>query len=318
MPSILREISEWGTDLPYWEQAALEKIISEVDPSTENSLEELLQYLLEDAGLADQKGERPVLKFSLKVDDGSDVEKHNSLRLKRISNLHNINALVPDQVLEFDDQLTVIFGSNAAGKSGYARVIASAAFTRGDQLILRDISQPADESEPLSADIELDKEGEPVKIHHEIGQICPEMRSFYVFDSTSVRAHLSRSNPMSFSPAGLEYLTQLVDVTDAVRKRLQNRVDLLTCENPFPLRFTGGETAVTAIINALDAQTDLSAIRQLGTLSTKEIERIKFLDKEIARLKSANIPEQIAEFNQVISDLNLLVIGLENIGESNK
>lgn len=315
MPSILREISEWGTTLPYWEQAALEKIVAGADITADDTLEELLQYLLEDAGLAEPKGERPALKFAQKVDESADTEKHNALRLKRISNLHNINALVPDQVLEFDDQLTVIFGSNASGKSGYARVIASAAFTRGDKLILRDISKPASDNEPLSADLELNIEGEPVKIHHEIGQVCPEMRSFYVFDSTSVRAHLTHANPMSFSPAGLEYLTRLVEVTDGVRKHLQQRIDLLTCENPFPLRFIGGETAVTAEINTLGAQTDLSRIQQLGTLSAEEIEQIQFLDKEIARLKSANIPEQIAEFDQVISDLNLLADGLENIGK---
>ncbi len=315
MPSILREISEWGAGLPYWEQAALEKIIAGVDISADDTLEELLQYLLEDAGLTEQKGDRPVLKFSQKGDESTDIEKHNALRLKRISNLHNINALVPDQVLEFDDQLTVIFGSNASGKSGYARVIASAAFTRGDKLILRDISKPAIDNEPLSADIELDIEGKPVTIHHEIGQVCPEMRSFYVFDSTSVRAHLTHTNPMSFSPAGLEYLTQLVGVTDGVRNHLQQRINLLACENPFPLRFIGGETAVTAVVNTLGAQTDLPRIRQLGTLSPEEIEQIQFLDKEIARLKSANIPEQIAEFDQIISDLNMLVDGLEKIGE---
>ena len=314
MPSILSEISEWGAALPYWEQAALEKIVTGI-AITDDTLDELLQYLLEDADLATRKGEHPALKFSQVVAESDDTEKHDTLRLKRISNLRNINALVPNQVLEFGAQLTVIFGSNASGKSGYARVIASAAFTRGDRLILRDISKPADDKEPLSADIVVETKGKPVTIHHEIGQLCPEMRSFYVFDSTSVRAHLTHSNTMSFSPAGLEYLTRLVEVTDSVRKHLQQRIDQLTCVNPFPLHFIGGETVVTPVINNLGANTDLSLIRQLGTLSDDEIKQIKLLDREIARLKSANIPEQIAELEQTILDLNLLVTGLENIGD---
>lgn len=315
MPSIVREISEWGSTLPYWEQAALEKIVAGI-PITDDILDELLQYLLEDAGLAVQKGKRPVLKFSQLAADSDDDEKHDTLRLKRISNLRNINALVPNQVLEFGDQLTVIFGSNGSGKSGYARVIASAAFTRGDKQILRDISKPLDDKETLSADLELEIEGEAVKIHHEIGQLCPEMRSFYVFDSTSVRAHLTHSNPMSFSPAGLEYLTRLVGITDGVRKRLQQRIDQLNCTNPFPMRFVGGETAVTQGINALGAQTDLAVLRHLGTLSDDEVKRIRTLDREIALLKSANIPEQIAELEQTVYDLNLLARALAGIGDA--
>jgi len=141
MPSILREISEWSTTLPYWEQAALEKIVSGVT-YTDGVYEELLQYLLEDAGLAESNGSRPELQFPQAALKEEDIEKHNTIRLKRISNLRNINALVPDQVLEFCDQLTVIFGSNGSGKSGYARVLASASFTRGDKQILRDITKP--------------------------------------------------------------------------------------------------------------------------------------------------------------------------------
>lgn len=312
MPSILREISEWSTTLPYWEQAALEKIVSGVT-FTDGIYDELLLYLLEDVGLETQNGARPELSFPTAANSDEDTEKHNSVRLKKISNLKNINALVPDQILEFGDQLTVIFGSNGSGKSGYARVLASASFTRGDKEILRDISKPVDETDSLSADLVILREGQPTRIHHEIGQVCPEMHSFYVFDSTSVRAHLTRSNPMSFSPAGLEYLTRLAEVTDTVRKRLQQRIDNKSCDNPFTLRFVGGETAVTQIVNQLGPLTDLALVQQLGTMSTEETQRIVILDREIAQLKSADIPAQINEINEVISDLNLLVVNVNGL-----
>lgn len=315
MPSILREISEWSATLPYWEQAALEKIVSGVNIN-DVVYDALLQFLLEDAGLAEPLGTRPELHFPYIADGEEEVERHNTIRLKRISNLRNINALVPDQILEFCDQLTVIFGSNGSGKSGYARVLASASFTRGDKQILRDISKPMDDTDPLSADLDLDVEGRSIRIHHKIGEVCPEMHSFYVFDSTSVRAHLTRSNPMSFSPAGLEYLTRFAEVTDAVRKCLQQRIDQLNCANLFPMRFIGGETSVTRIMNDLGPQTDLTVIRQLGTLVDEEVQKITTLDHDIALLKSANIPKQIAEFNQIISDLNLLVEKISGLDET--
>jgi len=315
MPSVISQIAEWGTTLPYWEQAALERIFSGVK-ITDETLDELLQYLLEDAGLALQEGERPVLQFSKYITEDDDSEKHDRVRLKRIGNLHNINALVSDQILEFSDQLTLIFGDNGSGKSGYARVIASASFTRGDKQVLPDITKHLNEGEALTADLEIMMDGELAVIHHEIGQVCPEMLSFYVFDSTSVRAHLTDSNPMSFSPAGMEYLTKLVEVTDGVRKHLQQRIEKISCENPFPMRFTGGETEVTHLVNELGAETDLGLIRHLGTLTEEEVRRIDDLDRQIAALKSANIPEQIVELEQTIFDLDLLARTLTNIDES--
>ena len=314
MPSILKEISEWASTLPYWEQAALEKIVAGVE-ITDETLEQLLNYLLEDAGLEPRKASRPTLKFSQAV-ERDDSERHDMVRLRRIANLRNINALVPDQTLEFCDKLTVIFGANGSGKSGYARVIASAAFTRGDKQILPDITKPQVSHEPLSALLELEIEGEPVKIQHEIGQVCAEMRSFYVFDSTSVRAHLTHSNPMSFSPAGLEILTRLVEVTDGVRSRLQQRVDQMRCSNPFPLRFSGGESEVSRMIDALGAKSNLDEIRRLGTLSEVEIGHIREMDLEIARLKSENVPEKIRELEQTIADLIELAEKLQVIGDA--
>jgi len=305
MASILREIIDWGTNLPYWEQAALDKILSGAQ-FTDETYDELLQYLLEDAGLANPAGQRPTLSIFQANSDREESQSHTSVRLKRISNLRNINALVPDQTLEFCDTLTVIFGSNGSGKSGYARVLGNASFTRGDRQILPNVTKPFDLSDPLSADFDLLVAGEQKHIHHIMGQPFIEMQSFYVFDSTSVHAHLTRSNRVSFSPAGLEYLTRLAEVTDLVRKRLQQRIDQLNCGNSFPKRFLQGDTAVTRLVNQLSAQTEISAIRQLGTLSDKEIQQIGELDRKIAELKSQDVPKKITDVNQTISDLSLL------------
>jgi len=52
MTSVLTELSQWAITLPYWEQAALDKIVTGVQ-FTDSEYEELLQYLLEDADLAE-------------------------------------------------------------------------------------------------------------------------------------------------------------------------------------------------------------------------------------------------------------------------
>ena len=209
--------------------------------------------------------------------------------------------------MEFGDDLTVIFGSNGSGKSGYARVIGSAAFTRGDKQILRNVitAQPSDE--PLSADLEIKTEyGKIIPIHYIVGDACPILCSFYVFDSTSVKNHLTKENPMKLFPSGLGVLTSLSTLTDQIRKALEERCASKDCvKNVFDSLFVG-DLKVKTLIKSLGHATDLKVLEQLATISEKERERATQLELQIAEIHSQRIQETISNLNQEIQDLENL------------
>lgn len=310
MMNVLQELSQWATTLQYWEQAALDKVVSGAK-FKDSDYNEVLQYLLEDAGLAEPAGSRPALRFSKDVDAQPAVP----VRLVKISNLQNINALIPGQILTFGPAMTAIYGGNGSGKSGYARVLGCAGFTRGDQEVLPDVTRPTDESITLSADIEIWDGTSNRVIKYEIGRQCPDLASCYVFDSTSVRVHLTESNALSFSPAGLSYLTRLAEVTDEVRNRLKARVQECSQPHCFDAIFQG-DSEVTELIANLGPDTDLEALRQMAALSPDEIGRVKELDLEIARLKTQDVSKQIADLTQSVNDLENLITRLHEAQEA--
>ena len=61
------------------------------------------------------------------------------LHLQRIDGLCGVNALPEGSALTFAPGLTVIYGQNGAGKTGFARLIANACFSRHKPEILSDI-----------------------------------------------------------------------------------------------------------------------------------------------------------------------------------
>ncbi|MBC8449290.1 MAG: hypothetical protein H8D78_16200 [Chloroflexi bacterium] len=191
MASVLGEILEWATSLQYWEQAALHKVLRG-KPFTEDDYQELLTYLLEDAGLIDSGGQRPVLGFAQR----STEADQRPIRLVAISDLQNINALVEKQTLTFSPNLTAVSGRNGSGKSGYARVLGCVGFTRGDRDVLPDVTRSDCDNLVLSAVIEVADGSSTRKIYYEVGTPCPDLSSVYVFDSTSVRVHLNESNTL--------------------------------------------------------------------------------------------------------------------------
>lgn len=311
MTSIIQEIRTWSSGLPYWEQVALDKIIGGVE-IMDQVIEELYQYLLEDAGLkSTPSDERPML-CNLQQDAGEFFTQSEKPFLKRIHNLRNINALMSNQELSFGPQLTAIFGSNGSGKSGYARVIGCAAFTRGDKEILPDVTKTEVVKGPLSADIELVIGDQTTTINYLVGDTCPHLRSFYVFDSTSVKNHLTRQNPMSFAPGGLNILTRLAEVTDRVRRRLQTECERKRTTNIYESLFIG-DSKVKDIITSLGATTNVTEVKILANITDEEMKVIAIRELEIAQLKNQKINEEIQELSQKIDDLQHLKECIEKV-----
>jgi DNA repair exonuclease SbcCD ATPase subunit len=300
MKNVMAEITTWALDLPFWEQAALDKIIFN-ENFRENDYEQILQYLLEDEGLVEEKGVRPKLRFHQSFSGTLDEQK--PVKINRIRQLQNVNALVSKQDLEFGTHLTIIYGANGSGKSGYARVLGSAGFTRGDRDVLPDITKPLQDMPILSAGIDITIDNQPKSIHYQIGRACPELASFYVFDSTSVHAHMCESNPLSFSPAGLSYLKRLASETDEVRNRLYR----LIIEHQKPAEFIylfQGETEISQLIKNLSPDTDLNHLLKLSHLTDDERRRKAEINIELGNIELDQLKIQIDELRQKIIDLS--------------
>lgn len=313
MTAVLTEICDWALgSLQYWERATLDKILSGTE-FDEADYEELLKYLLEDAGLAEAQDMRPKLHFPERS-AGRD-KSDGPVCLVKISDLHNVNALVPEQTLTFCPSLTAIYGGNGSGKSGYARVLGCAGFTRGDEEVLPDVTKPFDDNAVLSARIEVACGDSQQVISYEVGRRCPELASFYVFDSTSVRAHLTGSNAFSFCPAGLSYLTRLAEETDSVRACLKTRIEEYSKPHEFDRLFQG-TTVVSEFVAGLGPDTDIADLRELATLSLEERNQIDELDLEIAQLKAREVPAEMTRLEQRIKDLGNLADRLREAAES--
>lgn len=308
MSLILAELSNWAKDLPYWEQSALDQIVSGLSFS-EADFERLIQFALEDKELAERKSPRPSLKLNHLSSEGRGGVS-NSLRLHSISNLQNINALAFGQTLPFGQALTVIYGANGAGKSGYARVLGCAGFTRGDREILRDINQPSESDEPQTAQIKVETADGIKDIPFKIGQDCPELNPFYAFDSTSITVHLTKSNKISFTPAGLSYLTRLSKILDDCNERLKQKLAPARQPHNFTPLFQGNSEVARLIAN-LGPQTKEKELNSLATLSGGEQEQFEQLERKIAQLKSQNTTAQIAELRRQGGDLSQLTQKLQ-------
>lgn len=311
MSTVLSDLSTWANSkLFYWEQAALDGVMTGKQ-FTNDDYEILVDYLLEDAELSPKVLPRPELQIK-KIAQTITPTPSQPLVLLEISNLSNVNALVPNQKLVFSPSLTVIFGANGSGKSGYARVLGCAGFSRGDKDILGNIMMPENSSSIKSAKIRLQNGNKIQEIDYAIGNQCPELSTFYAFDSTSVTSHLTKSNTLSFTPQGLFHLTRLAEVTDECRKRLQIRIKDFQEPHSFSLLFHGNSD-ISRFVASIGSKTDISVLENLASLTEHEEKQLADIERGIAKIKSNDVSEQINDLKQTVNDLRKLITRLDNL-----
>ena len=98
--------------------------------------------------------------------------------------------------------LTVIYGENGAGKSGYSRVLKKACRARDQaEPILPDARKPPSKPATPKAAFDVMVNGVAVTMHWQGGQAAPsELSEIAIFDSHCARAYLDNQGDFAYAP----------------------------------------------------------------------------------------------------------------------
>src|SRR5450432_3902559 len=117
-----QEILEWATKQPLWRQDALRRILTKA--FTKADEDECLELLKAEHGLVKTSAvPDPLDSRHLPVRSISPT----SLRLVTLDGIKNVNRLSKEAALSLSpDGLTLIYGDNGSGKSGFIRILKKA------------------------------------------------------------------------------------------------------------------------------------------------------------------------------------------------
>ncbi len=209
-----------------------------------------------------------------------------AVNLRAIHDAENINALKAGERLTFDKAgLTVVYGDNGSGKSGYARVLKKVCRARtppkGD-LILPNIY--ATKTEQQRAVIDFSANGHNKSENWTADDPGdPLLSSISVFDSRTANVHVDELNDVAYTPFPMRVLERLAEACQIIKRRIT--AELRELKHQTPEAITKPEchdnTTVGKLITGLNGETKEQDVRDLATLDEKEKVRLGTLKTDL-------------------------------------
>ena len=283
--AIYEEVLAWAGNLPLWRQDALRRLCIQ-DSWDEADLNEILDLAKQHHGISsaldDALDPVPFAAEHFPAEANQDV----TVTLSSLHTLVNVGRIPSDQVLTFQrDGLTIAYGGNGTGKTGYARVLKQACRARSPGTVYANAYDPNFRQLTPSAIIDFELDGVAVQTRWS-GQhnhpTRPELRGISVFDGECARHYLQTKEAATFQPVALTYLQQLANgLNQILRPRLLAEIAGLAVESA-PFNVIDANTEAGRAIHPIGVNTALGRARQLATLSEEEVSELERLPKEIS------------------------------------
>ena len=310
-PSIWGLLATWSQSLSPWQQYVLGKAVRCHRLSNEH-IDTAYLYFLHDHKLLDTL---PDGIEGIEAVVARPADDHPGLLLLgEVADVRGVNALPSGTGLSFGPQLTLVYGRNGAGKSGYVRLLANACFCRSRPEIIPDIY--ADEQEHIAATFRLTLDGEPVDaIPFEPGLVDGRLNRFTVFDSAVARHLLTQQMPFEFKPAGFDVFPEMIRVYQRLEGKLDGDIARRTRGNDFPTAFIGGSTPASSAVAVLGPSTNLADLRKLGSYGPAEVARVAEIDRLLVALRSQSPQEALQAVTEARTDVEGLRAALEGLAQ---
>lgn len=279
--SAVESLIEWAKEQDQWIRLLASRVIRSKSPLTGKDFADAYEFFSCEKGLL--KGEIDSSEIEWLHDDFEATGEQ--FFLTALSHLQGVNKLEENQTLEFNNRLTVIFGENGVGKTGYSRILKRVAGLRSAEDVLPNVEiGGASEGPRARIAFQIGDKNDEFAWTSEVG--IEPLNRIAVFDSRSAQLHVDGDLNFQYTPGELALFKFVHQGVEAVKAALDKEVTDKSSRTPvFLNRFTRG-TEVYKEIETLGAATDTDKLKAFAENATQQ--RVDELTRQVHALQSGN------------------------------
>ena len=197
--------------------------------------------------------------------------------------------------------MTIIYGGNGTGKSGYVRLLNNAFSSRGDKQILPNVFSSVATGEP-QCKFTFQSVAAPYDLAYPLQKNNVEFSQYSVFDTHSIRVLLEQDNKLDFTPIGFEFFEKTLQLYEALKAQVYEEINKNRPVNEFE-KFFVNDNAINKAIANLGANSNEEELKALGTFTDEDDSKLAKLIAKREELKALDIPKKIAELQKLLLEL---------------
>lgn len=287
---------DWAEGTGNWTKLLVQKVVLKEDALVEDDRKEIYKAFLHDIGLMTEKMTIPEItrpKFS-----SSEVD----IELVKISNVCGVNRLASGQSLEFSPNMTVVYGENGSGKTGYGRVLKNFGYCYDTKTKIHpDVNGDCDCKQSVLIDYKAG--GSDQVFTWDGANECIDLAGVSFFNNNCVHLSLDAERHLLVSPIGFHLFAVLTEELAALAKFHKSKIDLLDTSISWQESLHEG-TAVEKLVSSLSKDTKDEEVTLFATFTEEQEADLKAKKDEIKKVNKELIEKSITELNQFVTDLN--------------
>jgi ABC-type lipoprotein export system ATPase subunit len=275
-----------------WLKSLIAKIVTSRRIPDESFLARVYEQFLIEHNLKEQKlGESQSPLPSAVVQAAAAISE---FALKSLHHESGVNALERGATITFHPKLTVVYGKNGSGKSGFVRILKRVAGSRTQEDVWQNLHTSKTQNQ-CKATIHYANGGKdatyPWKGESKIGPFT----EISVFDGKCVPVYLNRSLNFSYQPLGFDLFAALSGALQRLQQSLTNDIKRAEIEKPQIEDYFSEKTPVGKFVRGISAATKLE---DLGRMPSWDAKAKKDLADKTKERKGLNNLDQQAEVLQ--------------------
>lgn len=275
----LEALLDWAGNRPHWQQDALRRVALHGE-LTDDDLAALRLQIEQAVGLTAEDVPDPVPLAAEHLSDAAGNDPKTMLA--SLGPVRHVDRLAPDQPpLRFAvNGVTLIYGANASGKSGYCRIAkklcrsVTPADLRGN---VYDGEAPGPPEVTVAFRVGADDQPKEERVWSADQDPPRELSRISVFDAETARFYVDKERKIEFLPYELDLMNKLGLACRALEKRFKERLSAVDAAVNAPLSegYNEGTPVHTALVRLMrdTALADLPTeqdLRKLGMWSQEK------------------------------------------------
>ena len=287
---------EWAESHGDWSKLLVSNIVGDECNLQTSNREIVFNYFLQSINLYSGL---PALKITKPAYAPTDKR----IILNSISNITGVNRLAKNQTLNFANNITVIYGENGTGKTGYSRILKSLGFSYDiNNNILSNIFSGR---EAKAATIKFKANDADQTFVWDGANKNEDLENISVFNSSCVQISLS-DRQLLVSPIGFHLFSLITSELQELTKFLNAKI----ASHPTSFAWIDSlnlGTPQQVFISSLSKTSNEQKLVELSTFNEEHSAELQTKEKELSNLNKALIQNEIQALTSSISEIETLI-----------